>query len=292
MATAESWCERSRELVADDGARWLLSVFAPARPRAALLWIPALGVAARSYRRFAEALAAQGVAVALHEWRGIGSSSVRASRDCDWDYAPLLRDDLPRSRAALRDIAPQVPLLLGGHSLGGQFAALSAALDPSDVHGLVLIAAGLPHPPHFPQPMRAAMALAFVLLPAITRVLGFLPGRQLGFAGRESRGVIRDWVRSGRHGNYRMPGLPDDIEQRLAALQLPVFAMHFAADRFGPEQALYALLDKLGTACTSEVHGLDSAQLGVHANHFAWMQQPEAVARRLGRWARAESQPD
>ena len=169
---------------------------------------------------------------------------------------------------------------------------LFAWLSFGHVSMTLVVAAGLPHPPHFPQPMRAAMALAFVLLPAITRVLGFLPGRQLGFAGRESRGVIRDWVRSGRHGNYRMPGLPDDIEQRLAALQLPVFAMHFAADRFGPEQALYALLDKLGTACTSEVHGLDSAQLGVHANHFAWMQQPEAVARRLGRWARAESQPD
>src|SRR3546814_5898155 len=100
MTGNDPFFERSRELVARDGARWLLTVLSPAQPRAALLWIPALGVAARSYRRFAEALAAQGVAVASHEWRGIDSSSVRASRDCDWDYAPLLLDDLPRSRAA------------------------------------------------------------------------------------------------------------------------------------------------------------------------------------------------
>lgn len=290
MTGNEPFFERSRELVAHDGARWLLTVLSPARPRAALLWIPALGVAARSYRRFAEALAAQGVAVALHEWRGIGSSSVRASRDCDWSYAPLLLDDLQRARAALGEIAPQVPLLLGGHSLGGQFAALCAALDPTAVAGLVLIAAGLPHPPHFSQPMRMAMRLAFILLPAVTGLLGFLPGRQLGFAGRESRGVIRDWVRSGRHGGYRMPGLPEDIEQRLRAVRVPVFAMHFAHDALGPERALHALLDKLGAGCENEIHRLDSTQLGTHANHFAWMKQPDAVAHRLGRWARAERQ--
>lgn len=68
--------------------------------------------------------------------------------------------------------------------------------------------------------------------------------------------------------------------------------MHFAHDAFGPEQALHALLDKLGAACANEIHGLDSVQLGAHANHFAWMQQPEAVTRRLGRWARVRSQPD
>lgn len=283
----EPWHERSRELIARDGARSLFTVIAPARPHVALLWVPALGVAARSYRRFAQALAGEGVAVGLHEWRGIGSSSVRAARHCDWGYAPLLRDDLPRSRQALREMLPQAPLLLGGHSLGGQFAALSAALEPDAVQGLALMAAGLPYPSYFPAPMRIGLPLAFALMPLIAALVGFLPGRQLGFAGRESRGVIRDWVRTGRQGNYRLPELPEDIEQRLRAVQLPVFAMHLAHDAFGPERALHALLGKLGAASRTEIHGLDSPQLGVHADHFAWMKQPDEVARRLGRWARA-----
>src|SRR3546814_20058457 len=94
--------------------------------------------------------------------------------------------------------------------------------------------------------MRMAMHLAFMLLPALTGLLGFLPGRQLGFAGRESRGVIRDWVRSGRHGGYRMPGLPEDLEQRLRAVRVPAFAMPFAPDAFGPEPDLPALPVKPG----------------------------------------------
>src|SRR3546814_10114163 len=80
MTGNDPFFERSRELVARDGARWLLTVLSPAQPRAALLWIPALGVAARSYRRFAEALAVQGVAVALHEWRGIDSRARKSTR--------------------------------------------------------------------------------------------------------------------------------------------------------------------------------------------------------------------
>lgn len=287
VVPAEQWHERSRELQARDGSRWLMQVIAPVKPQVCLLWIPALGVAARSYRRFAEALTVQGVAVALHEWRGIGSSSVRAARDCDWGYEPLLRDDLPSARRALVDMLPQVPLVLGGHSLGGQFAALSAALDPAGIAGLALLAAGVPHPSHFPQPMRAALPLAFRLLPAIAAMVGYLPGRQLGFAGRESRGVIRDWAQTGQMGGYqRLPGIPDEIEARLRALRIPVFGLHLSRDWLGPKEALLALVRKLDPRCNSEIHRLDSAQLGVPADHFAWMKRPQEVAHLLGRWAR------
>ncbi len=55
-------------------------------PIARLLWLPALGVAARHYLPLAQALAAKGVAVYLHEWRGNGGSSLRPSRALDWGY--------------------------------------------------------------------------------------------------------------------------------------------------------------------------------------------------------------
>jgi len=66
-----------------DGHRFELLARVPTQPRAQLLWLPALGVAARHYLPFAEALAAQGIAVYLHEWRGNGSSSLRPSRTQD-----------------------------------------------------------------------------------------------------------------------------------------------------------------------------------------------------------------
>ena len=104
---------------AEDGHRFELLARVPTQPRARLLWLPALGVAARHYLPYAEALAARGIAVYLHEWRGNGSSSLRPSRTQDWGYREILEHDLPASLAQMPEDAA-TPLIIGGHSLGGQ----------------------------------------------------------------------------------------------------------------------------------------------------------------------------
>ena len=73
----------------------------PVIARRSLLWLPALGVAARHYLPLAQALARRDTAVFLHEWRGHGSSSLRAGRGCDWGYRELLQLDLAASEAAV-----------------------------------------------------------------------------------------------------------------------------------------------------------------------------------------------
>ena len=69
---------------AEDGHRYSLSVTLPRDPVATLLWLPALGVAARHYQPFAQSLARHGIATFMHEWRGHGSSSLRAGHGCNW----------------------------------------------------------------------------------------------------------------------------------------------------------------------------------------------------------------
>src|SRR5690606_21940923 len=83
---------RAEDIAVDagDGHRWQLLARVPATPRRSLLWLPALGIAARHYASLADALAARGIATFVHEWRGNGSSSLRASRQQDWGYRELL----------------------------------------------------------------------------------------------------------------------------------------------------------------------------------------------------------
>src|SRR5471030_925392 len=91
-----------------DGSRIeLLCVHPAAEWQRLLYWLPAMGVPARHYLPLAEALAAQGVAVVVHEWRGIGSSNRRAGRRCNWGYRELLEDDLPAALSAVRARWPQ-----------------------------------------------------------------------------------------------------------------------------------------------------------------------------------------
>ena len=86
---------RIEALVTGDGHRYELIARIPEAADRALLWLPAMGVPAKHYLPFAEQLAARGIAVFLHEWRGNGSSSLRPSRTVDWGYREILQLDLP-----------------------------------------------------------------------------------------------------------------------------------------------------------------------------------------------------
>jgi predicted alpha/beta hydrolase len=280
---AEDVETRTLLVEAGDGHRWGLPAYLPPRPHAALLWLPALGVSARHYTPLAQALAARGVAVFLHEWRGHGSSTRRAGRRCDWGYRELLTLDLPASEAAVTATLPaSVEHVSGGHSLGGQLAICRLALAPSSARRTWLVASGAPYWRAFPPPLRYALPFVYRLLPWLTDRVGALPGRHIGFGGREARGVIRDWARSARSGRYGAAGLDIDLEAAFARIDAAVTGLVFARDWYAPETSLRFLLSKLPNARCA-VERIDDAVLGSRGDHFGWMRQPGAVAERLAR---------
>ncbi len=263
-----------------DGHRWRLLARIPQAPRAVLLWLPALGVAAKHYLPFAEALAARGIAVCVHEWRGNGSSNLRASRHVDWGYRALLTHDLPASEAVLAGYFPDLPRILGGHSLGGQLACCRLALAPDSAQALWLVASGAPYWRAFPRPLRWGLPLAYRFLSWLAQRHGSLPGRRIGFGGEEARGLIGDWARTGRSGRYAVASLDTDLEAGMARLALPVRAVVLTGDWLAPASSLRFLLGKLAGA-QATVRSLDHAALGTRADHFGWMQQPARVVDQL-----------
>ena len=272
----------SREIraKAGDGHGYVLLARIPQQPQRSLLWLPALGVAAKHYLPFAEALARRGVAVFVHEWRGHGSSALRASRACNWGYRELLTLDLPASEAAITDAVPAVPRTIGGHSLGGQLACCRLAIAPDAAAELWLVGTGAPYWRAFPLPHRFWLPLAYRFLPWLADRNGVLPGRRIGFGGNEARGVIRDWARTAISGRYAAAGLDIDLETALAKIETPVRAIAFAHDWLGPPSSLRFLLSKMPRAdINAEV--LDADALGTQADHYAWMKTPDAIATRF-----------
>lgn len=269
---------------AGDGHRWQLLKVAPKRPQSQLLWLPAMGVAARHYLPFAEALATRGIAVFLHEWRGNGSSNLRPDRLTDWGYREVLTLDLPASEAAMATQSAGLPWGIGGHSLGGQLACCRLGLSRLNAEKypsrLWLVASGAPYWRACPLPARAAFPLAFRFLPWLADRRGYLPGRRLRFAGNEARGMIHDWARSGLSGRYTAAGLDQDLETAMTRVVSEIRAIAMAHDWLAPESSIRFLLSKLPRARgTLEVLG--SSLLGTHADHFAWMKKPDAVADAL-----------
>lgn len=271
-------------VVAGDGAEADLILHVPQGAGIGVLWLPALGVSARNYRPLAAALGARGIASALHEWRGAGSSSLRASRRCDWSYRDILETDIPASLARAREAQPDLLWIIAGHSIGGQFAALFCATHPQEFAGLGLIASGVPYWRSFSGWRGISLRMAFTVMRLIAAIAGFYPGRRLGFGGNEARSLMRDWARSGTSGRYAPAGSVIDYEAAMACSELPVFAVRLTQDAFGPAASLRWLLGKFGAAATESVE-LDATRLhGVTADHFSWMKEPSVVANALADW--------
>ncbi len=245
-----------------------------------MFFMPGMGLSARQYIAFTQALAERGIEAFIHEWRGLGSSSVRASRSNDWGYHQLLELDLVAALEAIEPVAAR-KIDLAGHSLGSQFACMLAAIRPEACRSISIIAGGAPYWRAFPLKLRLGLTPAYFAMPAIARTVGHYPGRSLGFAGREARSVMSDWARTGRTGRYAAPGIEQDLEQAMANLQLPVLGVRMADDWFVPPASLHCLTNKL-PACQVEELAIERSESGKQADHYRWMREPNVVADKVG----------
>jgi predicted alpha/beta hydrolase len=270
------------DLEAGDGHRWQLLAMVPERPSARLLWLPAMGVAAKHYLSFAQGLGQRGVATFIHDWRGNGTSNQRPARDRDWGYRELLELDLPASEAVVSGHFGHLPRILGGHSLGGQLACCHLGMAPSSAKRLWLVASGSPYWRAFPARTRWWLPMAYRFLPWLAERRGFLPGHSIGFGGNESRSLIQDWARTALSGRYAARGLAFDLEAGMSLLDVDAHAVVLAQDWLAPVGSTRFLLSKL-QASRWRIESLDSRTLMARAGHFEWMKQPAAVIDALMR---------
>jgi predicted alpha/beta hydrolase len=273
-------CQPVVPVTSADGHQFELIRIRADQPKAAILFMPGMGLSARQYITFGQALARLGIETFIHEWRGLGSSSVRASRRCNWGYHELLNFDLTAAVDAIAAVTKYPGIELAGHSLGSQFACMLAAIRPDNCSSITIIAGGAPYWRAFPMKFQLGLVPAYIAMPAIARIIGHYPGRSLGFAGREARSVMSDWARTGRTGRYAAPGIKQDLEQGMAKLEVPVLGVRLADDWFVPPASLHWLTKKM-PACQVEEVIIKRSNPKTPADHYGWMREPEAVAAKI-----------
>jgi predicted alpha/beta hydrolase len=281
----QSGVERRRlTLRARDGANASLQLHLPARPHAAVYWLPALGVGIGPNESFADALAASGVAVAVHEWRGLGDSDRRASRHCDWGYRELLDLDIASGIETARNAIDVPRWYLGGHSLGGQMALIEAARRGNQFAGTLLVASGQPYWRAFGG-LRALGVYAFAAaIPLLTAIAGYFPGARLGFAGREAGELMREWSRTLRRGDYRLPQFADALDHALHAHVGRVLAVRMTEDRLAPRGAIRRLRELTPNARWTELEFGREHIKARRPDHFGWLRDPHPVRDAFLQW--------
>ena len=266
----------------EDGHRFELIHVPAEQPRQTVFMLAGMGLSARQYIAFGQVLAGHGLEVFIHEWRGIGSSNVRAARLCDWGYRELLELDLVTALEAVCKQSGRDRVIIAGHSLGSQFACMLAAMKPERCDALALVAGGSPWWRLFDWKMKLVMIAVMAGFPLIAGIRGHYPGKSLGFAGREARGVIRDWTRSAHTGAYRPRGIDTDLEAGMRKLAVPAIGINMADDWFVPDESLHWLTGKLA-GCDVQ-HRTIEASDDCPADHYAWMKRPGPTVRTLLDW--------
>ena len=131
-------------LHADDGRGLAARLHAPAgEARASVVIHGATATPRRYYDRFARWLAAKGFRVLTYDYRGVGGSRRASLRDDDATARDWAERDAVAAVRRLREDFPDAPILMVGHSFGGQSLGLHDAL----AEGLVRVELDASAPP-------------------------------------------------------------------------------------------------------------------------------------------------
>ncbi|MCW7541678.1 alpha/beta fold hydrolase [Aquabacterium sp. A7-Y] len=273
------------EYCARDGARASLRAYRADHAAApVVICLPAMGVKGAFYTDLALALRQGGVHAVLSDLRGVDTSSVRASRACDFGYDQVLRLDLPALTEKVHECFPASRRWLLGHSLGGQLSALYLSVQPEAADGLILIAACNVHHKGWSGLMRWRVLGTTLLFRSLGTLLGYVPAGRFGFAGNEARTMVRDWSNNCLTGRYEIVNGTHDYERSLRQLTKPVLAISFELDRLAPRASVENLLRKLENAPVTRRHFAPDATGLEKASHFNWAKRPQVVVQTIQAW--------
>lgn len=181
-------------IAARDGFSLAATVFVPAerRPHGAVLINSATAVPRKIYRGFASYLATRGFAALTYDYRGTAGSRPASLKG----FAARMRDwaalDVAGAIEHARQVWPQLPLMVVGHSFGGQ--AVGLVPNNGEIARALLVASQSGYWRYYTGFEKYRVWLLFRLVaPPVVALAGYAPGR-LGTGEDLPKGVMREWA--------------------------------------------------------------------------------------------------
>lgn len=240
------------EVITNDGTRLVGRKYSPlGAVRAVALMPAAMGVKQQFYAPFAEFLCEHGFAVLSFDYRGMGESLppqfVNSLRGFDADISDWAELDYNSALLAARAWHTDVPLLVIGHSLGGQLAGLLP--DNHLIDGLLTVGSGTGYWRHnAPPTKRTVWLLWYFLVPLYTSICGYFPGKKLRKVGNLPKGVIYQWSRWCKDPRYFVDENGKAMRTYHQQFTAPILSLSFTDDEMMGRKNIDSLHDYFSCA--------------------------------------------
>lgn len=178
-------------------------------------------------RSLAALFSGAGYRTVSFDFRGHGESAPKARDGGAWSFDDLVRVDLPAVVACARARGDALPLVVVGHSLGGNVALAAQGLGVLGADALVVIAANMWNRGHEPSLRRWLAKRAIVLgFDALLRRRGYFPARRLRVGSDdECARYMAALSRVVRTGLWTSDDGRDDYRALTANITVPVAAV-------------------------------------------------------------------
>lgn len=272
-------------------------------PSAGLVSLVALlnagaGIDSRYYDRFARYLAEAGIPALTYDYSGIGLSRPKRMRGFQASVEEWGSKDCAAMLEWMAGRFPGARRVVIGHSVGGFLTGF--ARNGHLIDHMVLVGA---HTGYWGDYARAARPWMYLLwhafMPAVTRVVGYFPGRRLHLLEDLPRGVALEWAARRRPEFWwnvrRVDGQPDierieEVLGRFRSIRASVLALRFADDPFATKAATERVLG-LYSGCTAQQRLITRADVGgQRIGHFGFFRSRfrDTLWRDVVSWIKAK----
>ncbi len=227
-----------------DGYALSAQLWNPQGPaRGAVIISCATGVLSRYYARYASFLTEHGFIALTYDFRGIGGSRPQRLRDMQMRWRDWGEYDFDAAVRFMRERDPQGLLVAVGHSAGGFMPGF--AETASEVDRYLNVAGQFAYWRDYSAERRLGMyAKWHLFMPAVTRSVGYFPGRRFGWLEDLPAGVALEWSRRGARLEDSYPAHEHELLfSRFAAIRAPILAVSTSDDEFATLAAMRRGLD-------------------------------------------------
>jgi predicted alpha/beta hydrolase len=224
------------------------------------------------YRWFARFLAVSGIPTLVYDYRGIGLSRPHTLREFRASAEDWAEYDCGGAIAWLRNHFPHAKIIGIAHSISTLL--VGGAPNCAEHDRLVFVCGHTGYYGDYRWRYRVPMAAVWhVLMPAITRIVGYFPARRLGLGEDIPTTIALQWA-SRRSPDLRAQAMGPRAQallDRCAALQRPALMISVSDDAFATRQGVKRLLSYYPRLSPLEYIAYTPLEAGMHRlGHFGF----------------------